>query len=207
MSLRRFVIPLVLLLGATAVASSCGDPSPVGIDARGPGVLAADRKPHPDGDDADDADDAEDNEGREDMLDSLVSCPPVSYDSVTQTIGPEGGALEVGRNWLVVPPGALREPVSITAVAPSDTVAVVRFQPAGLRFVRPAQLVVTYDNCRIPRPATPRIALVTASLHVIEYLRSWAASPSDRTLPKGHIGGHRRVVGELPHFSNYAVAW
>jgi hypothetical protein len=200
-SLRRFVISLALLLGALAVASSCGVPSPVGVDARMPGVLSADRKPHPDGDDADDRDETEDRP------DSLVSCPPLPYDSVTRTIGPEGGELEVGRNWLVVPQGALREPVSITAVAPSDTVAVVRFRPEGLRFVSTAQLVLTYDTCRIPRSATPRIALVTDSFHVIEFLKSWAASPSDHTLPKGHRDGHRRVVGELKHFSNYAVAW
>src|SRR3989442_8910578 len=56
----------------------------------------------PAGDDADDGDDT-DEEG-----DSLVSCRPLPYESVTQTIGPEGGVLEVRRNWLVVPRGALR---------------------------------------------------------------------------------------------------
>jgi len=126
---------------------------------------------------------------------------------VTRTIGPEGGELEVGRNWLVIPQGALRDPVSITAVAPSDTVAMVRFRPEGLRFLSTALLMLTYDNCRIPRPATPRIALVTDSYRVIEFLTSAAASPSDHRLPKGHQEGHRRVIGELHHFSNYAVAW
>ncbi|HEV8263726.1 MAG TPA: hypothetical protein VGQ06_02165 [Gemmatimonadales bacterium] len=203
MSLRRFVISLTLLLGATVAAWSCGDPAPLGV--AGPtGTAAFDQLS--DRDDGDDGDDTDPEDDREDD-DSLVACRPLPYDSVTQTIGPEGGVVEVGRNRLIVPRGALREPVSITAVAPSDTVAVVRFRPEGLRFVSTAQLVLTYDNCRIPRPATPRIAVVTDSLHVIGFLTSWAASPSDHSLPKGHREGHRRVVGELPHFSNYAVAW
>jgi len=201
MIVRRFLIPLGLLAGAAALVLSCRDATPVGVDARTSVLLAGRHAQPPAGDDSDDdGDEIEDG-------DSLVSCRPLPYDSVTRTIGPEGGELEVGRNWLVIPQGALRDPVSITAVAPSDTVAMVRFRPEGLRFLSTALLVLTYDNCRIPRPATPRIALVTDSYRVIEFLTSEAASPSDHRLPKGHQEGHRRVVGELHHFSNYAVAW
>jgi len=201
MIVRRFLIPLGLLAGAAALVLSCRDATPVGVDARTSVLLAGRHAQPPAGDDSDDdGDEIEDG-------DSLVSCRPLPYDSVTRTIGPEGGELEVGRNWLVIPQGALRDPVSITAVAPSDTVAMVRFRPEGLRFLSTALLVLTYDNCRIPRPATPRIALVTDSYRVIEFLTSEAASPSDHWLPKGHQEGHRRVVGELHHFSNYAVAW
>jgi len=201
MIVRRFLIPLGLLAGAAALVLSCRDATPVGVDARTSVLLAGRHAQPPAGDDRDDdGDEIEDG-------DSLVSCRPLPYDSVTRTIGPEGGELEVGRNWLVIPQGALRDPVSITAVAPSDTVAMVRFRPEGLRFLSTALLVLTYDNCRIPRPATPRIALVTDSYRVIEFLTSAAASPSDHRLPKGHQEGHRRVIGELHHFSNYAVAW
>ena len=126
---------------------------------------------------------------------------------MTQTIGPEGGDLQVGRNWLIVPQGALRQPVSITAVAPSDTVAMVRFRPEGLRFLNTALLVLAYDNCRVPKTATPRIALVTDSYRVIEFLVSGAASPGSNRLGKGRKEGQPRVVGQLQHFSNYAVAW
>ena len=201
MIVRRFLIPLGLLAGAAALVLSCRDATPVGVDARTSVLLAGRHAQPPAGDDRDDDGDEIDDG------DSLVSCRPLPYDSVTRTIGPEGGELEVGRNWLVIPQGALRDPVSITAVAPSDTVAMVRFRPEGLRFLSTALLVLTYDNCRIPRPATPRIALVTDSYRVIEFLTSAAASPSDHRLPKGHQEGHRRVVGELHHFSNYAVAW
>ena len=201
MIVRRFLIPLGLLAGAAALVLSCRDATPVGVDARTSVLLAGRHAQPPAGDESDD------DGGLNEDGDSLVSCRPLPYDSVTRTIGPEGGELEVGRNWLVIPQGALRDPVSITAVAPSDTVAMVRFRPEGLRFLSTALLVLTYDNCRIPRPATPRIALVTDSYRVIEFLTSEAASPSDHRLPKGHQEGHRRVIGELHHFSNYAVAW
>src|SRR6266566_339717 len=194
MALGRFVLPLGLLLGASVAASNCGTPSPVGVDARAPALAASRGSPN---DDADDADE----EG-----DSLVSCLPLPYESVTQTIGPEGGVLEVRRNWLVVPRGALQDTVSITAVAPSDTLALVRFQPEGLRFQKTAFLVVAYDNCRVKKSVTPRIAHVTDALAVIEFLPAVAASPDDPRFKKVHKG-HQRVVGELQHFSNYAVAW
>ncbi len=203
MIVRRLLILFGLLAGAAALVSSCREASPVGVDARTPTVIAG-RGTH-DGDDGDDP--AEPPEDEDEESDSLVSCRPLPYDSVTRTIGPAGGSIEVGHNWLVVPRGALSAPVTITAVAPSDTVAMVRFRPEGLRFLSTALLMLTYDNCRIPRPATPRIALVTDSFRVIEFLTSEAASPSDHRLPKGHQEGHRRVVGELHHFSNYAVAW
>jgi hypothetical protein len=200
MALRRFVLPLGLLLVASVAASNCGTPSPVGVDARAP-ALAASRGSHqPGGDAADDGDDP-DEEG-----DSLVSCRLLPYESVTQTIGPEGGVLEVRRNWLVVPRGALKDPVTITAVAPSDTLALVRFQPEGLRFLTTAYLVVAYDNCRVKRTVTPRIAHVTDALNVIEFLPAVTASPADPRFKKMR-NGHQQIVGQLEHFSNYAVAW
>ncbi len=60
----------------------------------------------------------------------LLTCTPLASDSITQTIGPEGGTLLVGTNVLSVPAGALDSAVSITAVAPSDTVNRVQFQPS-----------------------------------------------------------------------------
>ncbi len=202
MSLRRLVISLGLLLGATAVATSCGDPSPVGVDARAPGLVASKASPQP-GHDGDDGGDTDDGDERGD---SLLSCRPLRYDSVAQTIGPKGGVLEVRHNWLLVPQGALKDNVSITAVAPSDTVALIRLQPEGLRFQKTAFLVATYDNCRIRKGVTPRIAHVTDALAVIEYLPSGDYSFGDPRLKKVH-NWRRRVVGELQHFSNYAVAW
>src|SRR2546422_4738940 len=67
-----------LLGGATVLVLSCGDRSPLGVNARAPTIQG-------------------------DLLDSLVQtaqqsagllrCSPIAADSVTQTIGPAGGAL------------------------------------------------------------------------------------------------------------------
>ena len=201
MIVRRFLIPLGLLAGAAALVSSCRDATPVGVDARTPVLLAGRHAQPPAGHDNTDADDGDPNEDG----DSLVSCRLLTYDSVTRTIGPAGGFIEVRHNWLVVPPGALSAPVTITAVAPSDTVAMVRFQPEGLRFQTTAMLVLTYDNCRVPKTVTPRIALVTDALDVIGFLTPATVSVHDHRFMKGRKGRH--VIGELQHFSNYAVAW
>ncbi len=205
MSLRRSTVPVILLIGATAAVLNCGDPSPLGVAMTAPAPTAGLRS-HSDGDDGDDGDDGEPSDTTDQRDDSLVACRPLPYDSVTQTIGPDGGEIEVGSNWLIVPRGALRAAVSITAVAPSDTVAMIRFQPAGLRFQATALLVATYDNCRVPKAVTPRIALVSNAFAVIEFLASGESMLSPR-FQQGHKGSHRRVVGQLQHFSNYAVAW
>ncbi len=201
MIVRRFLILFGLLAGAAALVSSCREASPVGVDARTPTVLAG--RGTPAGDDGDDPAEPPDD-GNEDS-DSLVSCRALPYDSVTRTIGPAGGFIEVRHNWLVVPRGALSAPVTITAVAPSDTVAMVRFQPEGLHFERSALLVLAYDNCRIPKRVTPRIALVTDALQVIEFLTPVNVPLDDHRFKKPHA--RRQVIGELQHFSNYAVAW
>ncbi len=106
---------------------------------------------------------------------------------------------------MVVPKGALKQSVSISAVAPSDTVALIRLQPEGLRFQKTAFLVAAYDNCRVKKGVTPRIAHVTDALDVIDYLPS--VDQLDDPRLKRVRKWHHRVVGELQHFSNYAVAW
>src|SRR3989475_12107590 len=63
----------------------------------------------------------------------LVVCSQ-TYASVTQVIGPKGGAFAVGPHYLFVDSLALSDTVRITAVAPADTVRWVRFQPDGLVF-------------------------------------------------------------------------
>lgn len=126
----------------------------------------------------------------------LLQCTPLPYDSTTQTIGPEGGAIQAGPQVLRIPPGALADSVTITMVAPSDTVNRVRFQPEGLTFAYPARLTMSYANCPLLGQLLPkRIAYTTDDLVVLEYLLSidnlWA----------------QQVTGQVNHFSNYAIAW
>lgn len=126
----------------------------------------------------------------------LLTCTPQPYDSTTQPIGPDGGVIAVGAHRLTIPPSALDADVAITAVAPSDTVNQVRFQPEGLQFRHPASLTMSYANCGLLGWLLPkRIAYVTDDLGILSYLLSL-----DNLFAK-------TVTGRLDHFSGYAVAW
>lgn len=126
----------------------------------------------------------------------LLSCSPLPYDSTTETIGPDGGVLQVGPHRLFIPAGALTDTVTITAVAPSDTVNRVQLQPEGLQFSRPAWLNMSYANCSLLGQLLPkRVAYTTDALVILEYLLSF-----DNFFTQ-------RVTGRVNHFSNYAIAW
>jgi hypothetical protein len=126
----------------------------------------------------------------------LLKCTPLPYATATATIGRLGGVLKVGPHKLTVPPGALTAPVTITAVAPSETVNRVQFTPAGLQFEVPAALTMSYANCNLLGLLLPkRIAYVNGGLDILYYLLS-----IDNLLAK-------KVTGKLNHFSSYAIAW
>ncbi len=183
------------LIALVVVASSCSDPSPTAADLSTPGLLAA--------------------RARSTAI-TLVQCEPVPYDSVSQVIGPAGGWFVVGANVLWVDSLALSAPVKITAVAPSDTFRLVRLHPDGLQFKTgthglSAVVATNLDNCKLRKNTLPRIANVTDSLAIVEYLDSPAAAVDSFLVARFRTdsGGWTPywAFGALHHFSNYAVAW
>jgi hypothetical protein len=182
MFFRRSVVRLVVLASATAVGLSCGEQSPVAVD---PQTLSASTVSVTDT--------------------GLVSCSQ-TYDSATRVIGPKGGMIVVGPHILWVDSLALNDTVSITAVAPTDTLRWVRFQPEGLVF-KPtvdgwsALLYTNYRDCGVPTSDTLRIAQVSDSLQILGYLQTY------RKVRKTGSKGTQYVIGLLEHFSNYAIAW
>jgi len=183
------------LIALVVVASSCSDPSPTGADLATPGLLAGKVKA---------------------TAPSFVQCSPVSYDSVSQVIGPAGGWFVVGTNVLWVDSLALSAPVKITAVAPSDTIRLVRLHPEGLVFKTGthglgAVVATNLDNCRLRKNTIPRVANVTDSLALVEYLDSPVAAVDSMLVARFRTdsGGWTPywAFGALHHFSNYAVAW
>jgi hypothetical protein len=143
------------------------------------------------------------------QLSGLAYCPQ-SYDSVTQAIGPEGGMITVGSHTFWVDSLALTDTVSITAVAPADTVRWVRFSPEGLQF-RPnpthgyptgALLYTNYKECEMIPSMALRIAQVDDSMHILGYLES-VSSGRKRQWSKGN----QYIYGWIPHFSSYAISW
>jgi len=128
----------------------------------------------------------------------LLACRIEPYAVTKKTIGPGGGQIQVGRHVLVIPAGALSAPTLITAEAPSDPVASVRFSPEGLQFKEglAARLTLDYSNCPLGRlQILKRIAYTTERLNILSYLLS-----RDNLLLQ-------RVSGDVEHFSRYAVAW
>lgn len=127
----------------------------------------------------------------------LLKCSNLPYASDTQTIGALGGILRAGPHSLVIPPGALLGPTTITMTAPTGLgVNAVKFQPEGLRFLTPAALTMSYSNCSLLGKLLPkRIAYTDDNLNIISYLLSL-----DNLLSKN-------VTGKVNHFSDYVIAW
>jgi len=127
----------------------------------------------------------------------LLRCSNLPYDSTTQTIGIAGGSLSVGPHTLLIPPGALSRPTTITMILPTGLgVNAVKFKPAGLQFKVPAALSMSYANCSLLGKLLPkRIAYTTDNLQILYYLLSL-----DNLFTK-------YVTGKLNHFSDYAIAW
>jgi hypothetical protein len=170
----------VLLGGAIVVLQGCEHPAPLGV-TRHP--IAADLAPA----------------GTVVTSASALMpwCSPLPYDSVTATVGPGGAVLSVGPHTLVFLPKSLDTAVTITAVAPTDTLSRVRLQPAGLTFHQPVLLVMSYATCNLLGSTQPlNIAYLTPDLRqVLSYVPSLTDADS------------KTVTGHLKHFSDYAVAW
>jgi hypothetical protein len=166
------LVPPALLLAAGAVLLSCAAPGPTAPERPFSPPLAS----------------SSSSSG------SLLACSPMAYDSVTQWIGPWGGQIRVSRHVLSIPAGALTGWVSITLVAPSDTVNRIEARPEGLTFRQAAALTLSYANCKVTS-AQKQVVYVSDSLGIIGYQPSWDDANG------------KRVTGALDHFSEYAIAW
>lgn len=128
------------------------------------------------------------------LVTGLLSCDPQRQLKATKLIGPLGGRLVVGDHELVVPQGALSQWVQITATQQSGTVAVVDFQPHGLRFAKPAALRMSYGSCTVPPQGVQSIVYVNDENQILE------------TPPSLDDAKVEAVTGLINHFSGYAIA-
>jgi hypothetical protein len=143
------------------------------------------------------------------IVSGLAYCPQ-TYDSVSQVIGPMGGMLTVGAHTFWVDSAVLKDTVTITAVAPTDTVRWVRLQPSGLQFPANAVhgyptgalLYTNYQDCEMIPSLTLRMAQVDDSLNIIGYLETVSSGRK-----KQWSKGNQYVYGWIPHFSSYAISW
>jgi hypothetical protein len=169
-----------LLLGAGAALAGCTDPATTAPAAR---VVEAPIGASPARTEARNA--------------GLVSqCRPLAPLTVHRVIGPAGGTLAIGPHTLTIPPGALSRHVNIRAKIGGKSVNVIELKPDRLVFEAPAVLTMSYANCdREGRTNALRIAVVNETLGIVDYVSS-----SDDAATQ-------TVTGNIPDFSNYAVAW
>ena len=126
----------------------------------------------------------------------LLSCTPLPATSRTVVIGSAGGVISAGPYSLVVPNGALKAPVPITAEVVSDNVNSVRFSPEGLKFLKSATLTMSYSNCSGLGMLLPKkIAYTSEGLKLLEILGSI------------DLASQKKVSANLTHFSRYAIAF
>jgi len=107
-------------------------------------------------------------------------------------IGPSGGHLIVGRNHLIVPPGALTAPTLITATVPAETIASIHFEPEGLQFKKPAGLVLDSTGCAEPSDH-PSILYLDDNGNVLERIDAF------------YSNWWHAVAAPINHFSVYAI--
>jgi hypothetical protein len=112
----------------------------------------------------------------------------------TQVVDWRGGVVVFGSNTLVIPPGALDGPVTITATAPAGQALIAQFEPEGLRFDIPAQVVLSYQGCTLPDSMAHIDYINDSHTSVLEMEPSTIQTPQ------------QLIVAPISHFSVYAVA-
>jgi hypothetical protein len=124
----------------------------------------------------------------------LLVCSSQPYQRSSETIGYEGGTIEVGTHSLVIPRGALNRPTRITAEQMPGRTNSIRFSPEGLEFERSATLTMNYRNCLVVL-VKKSIVYTDENLKILEVLRSL------------DLFGRRTVTAPIDHFSRYALAY
>jgi hypothetical protein len=185
--LRRFPALALALLLLVGVSCTSSDSAPG--DALGPSV-----EQHQDPQYGLIGDLADGLFGTLGQVTDLLTCTEQPYVKTTETIGPSGGLIVVGRHWLFIPQNALSQDVTITAEQMPGRTNSIRFSPDDLRFARPAALTMNYENCALVL-LKKKIVYTTEDLEILKVLRTLDLFRS------------KTVSAPIDHFSRYAVAW
>lgn len=124
-----------------------------------------------------------------------TSCATHTTYSNAGVFGPAGGTLLFGTSRLIIPGGALRDAVTITATVPNGDNTRVEFQPHGLQFAKPAGLLLDTSGCSVDPSAVPNVVYLSESGEILEVL----AATYD---PHWHT-----FAAPINHFSGYAIAF
>lgn len=126
---------------------------------------------------------------------SPVRCRGRQLIQSSGRFGPAGGILAFGNSRLIIPGGALRDTVTISATQLDDGTSTVRFEPHGLRFYKPAGLVLDGSGCDFPDRAVASVVYVDDAGTVLE------------TIDAFYDPHWKAVAAPIVHFSGYAIAF
>lgn len=121
----------------------------------------------------------------------VAQCTPREWARAGATIGPRGGMIEAGGTRLYVPPGALREEITITATVPAGEFSAVHFEPHGLEFRKAPLLALDAAGCDLEYAAE------------VVYIRN---GQIEERIAAAYVPRYRTVVVPITHFSIYAIA-
>ena len=124
-----------------------------------------------------------------------ATCTPHRAMLSSGVFGPAGGTLFFGGSRLIIPGGALRDTVTISAVIPEGSSSRVEFAPQGLQFNKPAGLILSTDGCVLADPNVPDVVYLGEDGLVIE------------TIPAVFDPHWKTIAAPIRHFSGYAIAF
>ena len=137
---------------------------------------------------------------RRELPTTLMPCPSVETRSATATVGPDGGVVRTGGSSVVVPRGALDEPVEITLALPESDILEAEISvgnAASFAFRRPVTVHLDYARCGAAAP--PGRPLV-----------AWHIDPASRELLEPRVvvrqRGYAVATFAIDHLSTYALA-
>lgn len=113
----------------------------------------------------------------------------------SEVFGPSGGTLTFGSSRLIIPAGALRDTVTITATIPDGDANRVEFQPHGLEFAKPAGLQLGTAGCAVDEQLVPNVVYLSETGEVLETIEA-VYDPHWQT-----------IAASIWHFSGYAIAF
>ncbi len=125
----------------------------------------------------------------------IVACTPRKAIRASGRFGPGGGILEFGNSRLIIPGGALRDTVTISATPRADGTSTVDFQPTGLHFYKPAGLVLDAADCSLKPGDVPSVVYLDDAGQIRE------------TIAAVYDPHWRAVAAPIEHFSAYAIAF
>lgn len=124
-----------------------------------------------------------------------ATCAPHAASVESGVFGPGGGTLYFAGSRLIIPGGALRDTVTISATIPEGASSSVEFAPHGLQFLKPAGLVLNTASCELANPLAPAVVYLAPDGSVLQYIEA-VFDPHWRT-----------IAAPIDHFSGYAIAF